>query len=319
MLDMTDSMELDENRIAKPLARPRASASAISAEGAAGTSAPSGLEEAEYPPLSPVVTPVKATTRQRRSSRADEPDAADVAAQMALSALTEPEPNQPKAKRNIGLGDHGTATENPAPEAVPKGALQVRSRRLQRTQSDASEMAHTLHRTHCQLATEPIQPAPEPPPRKIEQPVARDTRLEHAAAPSAPKVAHKRTHSEEHPLWWDQASKLISQPNDDRMRACQPPTGPSTLPLVALLLLGCRPPAQMPPIAHAPGTWTLTCLNSAPNVTSAMHTRYTTSHATHTDDVVPQRSDHTLRASPTPQDTATLLDPITDARMHTTR
>ena len=91
MLDPTDLMELEESRIVKPLARPRGSASAISAEGAAGASAPPGPDAAEYPPL-PGTPKKPPSTRQRRNSRANEPDATDVAAQLALHALTEPEP-----------------------------------------------------------------------------------------------------------------------------------------------------------------------------------------------------------------------------------
>ena len=101
MLDQTDSMELDESRTAKPLARPRGSASTSSAEGGANTSAPPDTDDANYPHL-PSTPEKPPTTRQRRASRIDEPDTADVEAQLALHALTEPEPKpKPRARRSI--------------------------------------------------------------------------------------------------------------------------------------------------------------------------------------------------------------------------
>ena len=195
MLDQTDSMELDESRTAKPLARPRGSASTSSAEGGANTSAPPDTDDANYPHL-PSTPEKPPSTRQRRTSRANEPDATDVAAQLALHALTDAEP-RPRARRSIGVSDDDTEAETIAPKAVPEGALQVRSRRLQRTRSDAS-LAHTSQKSYCQLAHEPItvpseQPETDQPLREIEQTAARDTRPEHAATPPTPKAAHKQT------------------------------------------------------------------------------------------------------------------------------
>ena len=162
MSDLTSSMELDENRITKPLARARNSASAISAEGGQGTQPP-GSADIEWPRLP--VTPDKQATNRRRL---DGPDAGQNAHQLEmqeeLSALQDNEPpkQQPKARRSIGhnLTDSEAETDV-APEALPDGELQVRPRSLQRTRSGPSGADFT-HSTTLEYQPNTRQPRPSP-------------------------------------------------------------------------------------------------------------------------------------------------------------
>ena len=118
-------MELDKSRTAKPLARPRGSASTISAVRRGGCTP--GTDDVNYPHL-PSTPEKPPTTRQRRASRVDEPGTADVEAQLVLHALTESEPKpKPRARRSIGISDDDTDAETITLKAVPEGALQVRS------------------------------------------------------------------------------------------------------------------------------------------------------------------------------------------------
>ena len=162
MTDQTSTMELDENRITKPLARPRISASAISAEGPQGTRPP-GSEDAEWPPL-PVTPDKQAANRQRLDRPGAGQNAHQLEMQEELSALQDNEPpkQQPKARRSIGhnLTDSEAETDV-APEAVPDGELQVRPRSLQRTRSGPSGADFT-HSTTLEYQPNTRQPRPSP-------------------------------------------------------------------------------------------------------------------------------------------------------------
>ena len=149
MTDPTSSMDLDENRTAKPLARPRGSASAISAEGDQGIKPP-GPNDAEWPHL-PSTPEKPPTTRQRLTNPEAGPNALQLEMQGELHALMDTEPPKPpKVRRSIGLssGDESDTGTDKTPKAVPEGELQVRSRRLQRTRSGPSGADFTLGTSH---------------------------------------------------------------------------------------------------------------------------------------------------------------------------
>ena len=165
MTDLTSSMDLDENRITKPLARPRGSASAIRAEGDQGIKPP-GPNDPEWPHL-PSTPEKPPTTRQRLTNLEAGPNALQLEMQGELSALNDNEPPKPppRARRSIGLSDSesDTGTDKP-PTAVPEGELQVRSRMLQRTRSGPSgaDFTHSTLLKHQpntrQLRSSPLSP-----------------------------------------------------------------------------------------------------------------------------------------------------------------
>ena len=139
MSDQPSSMDLDENRASKPLARSRGSASAISAEGGQGIKPP-GPDDPEWPNL-PATPEKPPTNRQRLAHPEAGQNALQLEMQEELSALNDNEPPKPplKAKRFIGISsDESDIETDITPKAVPKGGLQVRSRRLQRTRSGPS-------------------------------------------------------------------------------------------------------------------------------------------------------------------------------------
>ena len=147
-------MDLDETRASKPLARSRGSAPAISAKGAQGIGPP-GADDPAWPNLP--ATPEKPPTNRQRLAHAEAgPNALQLELQGELSALTGNEPSKPskpppKAKRSIGISsDESELETDVTPKAVPKGGLQVRSRRLQRTRSGPSgaDFTHSTEMKH---------------------------------------------------------------------------------------------------------------------------------------------------------------------------
>ena len=162
MSDQPSLMDLEENRTSKPLARPRGSASAISAEGDQGIKQP-GPDDPEWPNLS--ATPEKPpTNRQRLTNPEAGQNALQLEMQDELSALKDNGPPKPppKARRSIGLSDSESDTEtDKTPKAVPEGELQVRSRRLQRTRSGPSGADFT-HSTMMKHRPNTRQPRPPP-------------------------------------------------------------------------------------------------------------------------------------------------------------
>ena len=161
MSDQPSSMDLDENRASKPLARSRVSASAISAEGGQGIGPPDPDDPA-WPNLP--ATPEKLpTNRQRLAHPGAGQNALQLEMQEELSALNDnglPKP-PPKARRSIGISSDESELETDAtPKAVPKGGLQVRSRRLQRTRSGPSgaDFTHSILMKHRPIARQPRPP-----------------------------------------------------------------------------------------------------------------------------------------------------------------
>ena len=113
--------------------------------------------------------------------------------------------------------------------AEPEDALRVRPQRtLTRQKFRPAQCQQTAHCTPLARSTT-LRPQHQMHRRLSHVPHALDSLCCTAhppalTAPDTPKVARTQTHTRHHAHWWDQAPISISRPNNDRNRACPPPS-----------------------------------------------------------------------------------------------
>ena len=246
MLATPQPMEEDQARLEKPLARPRDSVSAVSAEGRATSPHPPDPIDANDQPQAG--TPDKPPcSRARRAVVDDGPDSPDVAAQHALisGAGTNPPQEKSKATRTIRLGDDDPEIEVDAPAALPGGELRVRRVLPQRTQ----HRTHASTGTVCRALALALTLANVMPPHLKCMSDKRERTLPHKMR--APAAAHPEQSTRQRrpdiPLsciptfhWWDQARKSIPMIPPVTNSNHTPPSSATLLTHSSLVLL---PPA----------------------------------------------------------------------------